>query len=100
MSSDKRSAPTYRNHTNCSKKYSDDSNLKIEIEGNLFCNGCHKKDRLVDWTFSCDNHGPEKVDNLAYLLEVLQVMIIMSKNICDQKKFVEMISNICSAFEK
>ena len=93
-----RGDPTYWPHSGCSKSYSDDNDVKIDIDGNLFCNGCHLKDPLINWRFRCGKHDFEKLSNLASLLEVLQVMINMSKNISDQKKYAQMVANISIMF--
>jgi len=93
-----RGEPTYWPHSGCSKTYSDDNDVKIDIDGNLFCNGCHLKDPLINWRFRCGKHDFEKLSNLANLLEVLQVMINMSKNISDQKKYATMVANISIMF--
>ena len=95
---DKRGEPKYWNHTNCNKDYSTDNDLKIDINGNIFCNGCHKKYPIIDFGFSCERHNSEKITNFAYLLEVLQVMINMSKNISEQIKFAQLVANISKMF--
>jgi len=70
----------------------------IVAEINLFCNGCHLKDPIINWNFGCGKHDCQKLSNLANLLEVLQVMFNMSKNISDQKKFARMVVNISIMF--
>ena len=95
---DQRGEPTFWPHTGCSKNHSSDNNLKIDTDGNLFCNGCHLKDPIINWNFGCGKHDCQKLTNLANLMEVLQVMINMSKNISDQKKFATMVANISIMF--
>ncbi len=54
------------------------------------------KDPLINWRFRCGKHDFEKL--VANLLEVLHVMINMSKNISDQKKYATMVANISIMF--
>lgn len=92
--------PRYWGHYECDKIYDFDNDVKIDINGNLFCNGCHLTDPLINWRFRCENHNFQKLENLATLLEVLQVMINMSKNINDQVKYATMVANISTMWAK
>jgi hypothetical protein len=92
--------PRYWSHSECDKIYDSDNDVKIDIEGNLFCNGCHLIDPLIYWRFRCQKHDFQKLNNLATLLEVLQVMINMNKNIEDQKKYATMVANISTMWAK
>ena len=95
-----RGEPTYWPHGGCSKCFNEDNDVKIDIDGNLFCNGCHLKEPIINWRFKCGKHYFEKLKNLMSLLEVLQVMINMSKNIEEQKKYARMVRNISDMWYK
>ena len=90
----KRSEPCYWPHNGCRKIDSEDNNLKIDIDGNICCNGCPMKIPFKDLKFGCNNHDFQKPENLGNVLEVLQVMINESKSISDQKKFSRMVANL------
>ena len=95
---EERGEPSYWNHNSCNKTYSEDNDLKIDINGNIICNGCHKEWAFKNFTFSCKNHEAEYPKNLANILEVMQVMISKNNSFSDQHKFVTMISNLCRMF--
>ena len=90
----------YWSHSKCKKTFDSNSNAKIDINGNLFCNGCHQMSSIINWRFRCQKHSFERLNNLTILMEVLQVMINMSKNIEDPKLFATMISNISEIWIK
>ena len=92
--------PRYWSHFECNKFYDIDSDVKIDVDGNIFCNGCHLIDPLINWRFRCEKHDFQKLENLATLLEVLQVMINMSTNINDQIKYANMVASISSMWAR
>ena len=95
----KRREPVYWHHTDCKKIYNENNDLKLDINGKIFCNGCHKEWDFKDFTFTCENHdGAQNPLNLANVIEVLQVMINMNNNISDQRKFAKMIANISNMY--
>lgn len=96
---EKRGDPRYWAHSGCNKNYNSDNDVKIDIDGNIYCNGCHLKDPMIKWRFRCGRHDFEKLENTAYLTEVLQVMINMDKNINNHKKYAKMLKNIMEQFE-
>lgn len=93
-----RGEPRYWAHSGCPKNYSSDNDVKIDIDGNIFCNGCHDKDPLIKWRFRCGKHDFERLTNIAQLTEVLQVMINMDKNMNNQAKYAKMIANVMNMF--
>ena len=86
----------YWPHSGCSKVYSNDSDIKIDIDGYIFCNGCHLREPLTNMNFACNDSGHSYKNappNLSDWLEVLQ-------DLCsyDQKKIAIMMANISKMF--
>ena len=98
---EKRGDPRYWSHSGCSKNYSSDNDVKIDINGNIYCNGCHMIDPMIKWRFKCENHTFTKltVEYSPNLTEIFMVMSNMSKNIDEQRKYAKMVKNVMQQFE-
>ncbi len=92
--------PRYWFHSKCKKTFDKDNIAKIDINGNLFCNGCHQMSSLINWSFRCQSHNFKKIYDMYTLIEMMQIMIIRSKNIEYQKKFTTIIGKISEMFFK
>ena len=98
-SSNQRCEPKYWSHANCSKTYSEDNDLKIDIDGYIFCNGCHLYEPLIQMRFHCGNHDYQSLKkpiNLEDLLKILQPLIGYFGEI----KFAQLVKNLARMYEK